>query len=66
MAFPNFNVAAFSACPEQIPELQVNLLTTYAQWAEGQGYDLEGVIIETQRQNFRLRKLDGRWTLQPA
>lgn len=62
MAFDNFNVAAFNKAGKQIPILQKNLLCLWAEHAEREGFNPDGVVVETPRGNWRLfRRKNGRY-----
>lgn len=54
IAFPNFNMGALDESGNQIPALQVSLVTLFAQHAERQGYDPTGWIITTPSGKWRI------------
>lgn len=66
LVFANGNVAVGDPDGKQIAELQMNLLSDWAQRAHEAGYDVEGVVIEVQHVgNFRLRRGEFGWMAVP-
>lgn len=64
MFFNNGNVCAFFG-DEQVPGLQGNVITQWAEKADAMGYDVDGQVIETPQGNWRLFKCsDGGFNLE--
>lgn len=62
LVLSNFCVAVFDAQGRQIPDLQMSLLSLWAERAEKLGYPVEGLLIETPKGSMRLcRGHDARW-----
>lgn len=53
---PAGNVAAFDINGSQIPELQTNLLALWAEEAECQGIDVDGVIVQWNGTAYRITR----------
>lgn len=64
MVFANFNVAAFTENGEQVPSAQDNLLTLWASLQAHDGYDMEGLEIETVSGRWRIFKTENGYNLE--
>lgn len=64
LVLSNFNVATCDHTGAQIPDLQVNLLELWASHAESMGYDVRGLIAETNMGTLQLLKTVDGWRVQ--
>jgi hypothetical protein len=65
VVFDNFNLVAFDARGEQMPDVQRNLLTMWAEHAAANGVDPDGLVIEvTGGQRWRIFKTENGFNLE--
>lgn len=65
VVFDNFNLVAFDDLGAQLPDVQRNLLTMWAQFAADKGISPDGLVIEvTGGQRWRIFKTANGYNLE--
>lgn len=65
LVFDNFNLVAFDDRGEQLPDVQRNLLTMWAQFVADKGINPDGLVIEvTGGQRWRIFKTESGFNLE--
>lgn len=65
MIFGNMNLCAFDEQGNQIPEIQRNLVSLWAEHAEKNGYNVHGVVVETFSGKWKIfRTSDGGFNIE--
>ena len=59
--FNNMNVAVFDEDGQQMGRLQKSACELIAEHCEREGFDIEGVVIETPAANWRMRRTEYGW-----